>query len=480
MVRFLFNPFTDKLDIAGTGIGPATETLTGNSGGAVSPDVSFNIDTLGDNTTGINVIGNPGTSTLTWYGIASTESQIGTTRYSTNVETAAQTIDTAALTPSNITSMFSTNYLPSSQGGTGLSSPAAHQLIATNGSSAYTALGVAGNGEIPIGSVGTDPVINSITAGTGITVTNGPGTITLSSAASVPILFTEDTGSATPALGNLNVLGSGSIATSGSGNTITTALTGLTDHSVLVGAGTSTITKVAPSATAGIPFVSNGASADPSFTTAVVEGGGTGVVTMTTAYAPVCAGTTATGALQVASTGLSTSGYVLTSNGSAALPSFQASTAPSATCAFSALLSATATNQTGNSASPTVIFDTELFDLGSNYNNATGIFTAPATGNYWCSASVYVTSISVLMTFASIWIDINSTTRAWQTFINPSVIREDNNQGVTLQINGLLNLTAADQVKIVVQLENGAGDTASFASAGASFPWTTFQMWRLT
>lgn len=55
-----------------------------------------------------------------------------------------------------------------------------------------------------------------------------------------------------------------------------------------------------------------------------VAGGGTGVATMTTAYAPVCAGTTATGALQVASTGLSTSGYVLTSNGASSVPSFQA------------------------------------------------------------------------------------------------------------------------------------------------------------
>lgn len=56
----------------------------------------------------------------------------------------------------------------------------------------------------------------------------------------------------------------------------------------------------------------------------IVAEGGTGVNTMTTAYAPICAGTTATGAVQVASTGLSTSGFVLTSNGSAALPTFQA------------------------------------------------------------------------------------------------------------------------------------------------------------
>ena len=59
---------------------------------------------------------------------------------------------------------------------------------------------------------------------------------------------------------------------------------------------------------------------------AQVAMGGTGVATMTTAYAPVCAGTTATGALQVASTGLSTSGWVLTSRGADSLPTFQAIT----------------------------------------------------------------------------------------------------------------------------------------------------------
>ena len=62
-----------------------------------------------------------------------------------------------------------------------------------------------------------------------------------------------------------------------------------------------------------------------------VRSGGTGVGTMTTPYAPVCAGTTASGDLQVASTGLSTAGFVLTSNGASSTPSFQAVTAPSGT-----------------------------------------------------------------------------------------------------------------------------------------------------
>lgn len=115
-------------------------------------------------------------------------------------------------------------------------------------------------------------------------------------------------------------------ATTGIVGNTGTAFTGtaVTQYNVVVGGATSsTLANVTPSATSGVPLISGGSAANPSFGTAVVAGGGTGVATMTTAYAPVCAGTTATGALQVASTGLATSGFVLTSTGSSSLPSFQ-------------------------------------------------------------------------------------------------------------------------------------------------------------
>jgi hypothetical protein len=79
----------------------------------------------------------------------------------------------------------------------------------------------------------------------------------------------------------------------------------------------SALASVSPSATSGIPFVSQGSSANPAFSTMVTAGGGTGL-TSTTAYGLLTGGTTSTGAFQ----NVGTSGQILKSNGSSALPSW--------------------------------------------------------------------------------------------------------------------------------------------------------------
>jgi hypothetical protein len=104
---------------------------------------------------------------------------------------------------------------------------------------------------------------------------------------------------------NINTLGTGSITVVGNPgtNTLTTQLTGLTNHNVLIGAGSATITPLAPSATSGVPLISQGAAADPAFGTAVVAGGGTGATSFTAHSILLGQGTSAVTALGAATNG---------------------------------------------------------------------------------------------------------------------------------------------------------------------------------
>ncbi len=110
-----------------SGPGGFIQTLTSNIGGPVPPTAG-NINVIGGNN--ITGTGNPGTSTITF-------NLTGTTN---------------------------------------------HALQVGNATASLTSLAVAGNGQIPIGSAGADPVIANITAGAGIAIANGPGTITISAA----------------------------------------------------------------------------------------------------------------------------------------------------------------------------------------------------------------------------------------------------------------------------------------------------------
>jgi hypothetical protein len=66
-------------------------------------------------------------------------------------------------------------------GGTGAATLTDHSLLVGSGTDAITALGAATNGQLPIGSTGADPVLAPLTGTANqITVTNGAGTITLS------------------------------------------------------------------------------------------------------------------------------------------------------------------------------------------------------------------------------------------------------------------------------------------------------------
>ncbi len=99
------------------------------------------------------------------------------------------------------------NILSPSAGGLGSSSHTAHALLVGEGANPIASLAAATNGQIPIGKTGADPVISTITAGTGQTITNGAGSIIISPTphALLDGVIDNDTTTAAPVLGDLMV-----------------------------------------------------------------------------------------------------------------------------------------------------------------------------------------------------------------------------------------------------------------------------------
>jgi hypothetical protein len=309
-------------------------TLTGNDSVAVGPTAG-NINIVGSGP--ISITGNAGTSTLTvalavplpiedggtfassYSTVDGTVYYDGTRLVTTATGTTGFVLTSAgpgvapsyqAVTASGaVTSVSGGNNITISGTATApivnVSGTTQHAIQIGNATNSLTSLGVGTTGQVLTGVTASDPVWAS-PAASSISITGDTGGALVGAA----FTFTGGTtgltfggaGSTETLSGTLAVKNGGTGAATLTGVLIgngTSAVTGnaITQYDVLVGGVTNAISSIAPSATTGIPLVSGGAAANPSFGTAVVAGGGTGNTTFT-AYSLITAGTSATGAFQ--------------------------------------------------------------------------------------------------------------------------------------------------------------------------------------
>ena len=148
---------------------------------------------------------------------------------------------------------------------------------------------------------------------------------------------------------------------------------------------------------------------------------------------------------------------------------------------FFATISTTLPNVIGDTAGFDVPFDTTIYDLNSDFNTGTGKFVAPHDGIYLFTSTTGMGVIDAAMTNCSLRLIVNGGApgdielRAEK--INPVPIRDQSvaSDQVDITIFGYIKLDANDTVKVTIELDGGAGDTATIVQGGVNDFRTWFQ-----
>lgn len=112
--------------------------------------------------------------------------------------------------------------------------------------------------------------------------------------------------------------------------------------------------------------------------------------------------------------------------------------------AFLARVGTTLTNVVGKDATYTIILTTEVFDQNADYDNGTGVFTAPVTGRYQFTAAVYLTGATI-MTAAEL--QLVTSNRTYELDYNIAGASANDR---TLKGSALVDMDAGDTAYITV------------------------------
>lgn len=119
--------------------------------------------------------------------------------------------------------------------------------------------------------------------------------------------------------------------------------------------------------------------------------------------------------------------------------------------AFMAYLNTTVANATGDGTAYTVIFDTEVYDQGGDFNLGTSTFTAPVTGKYFLQFSCFLTGGTTITSANAKIVTSNRTYN--NKMINGTGAVVDCSKTVTV----IADMDAADTATFTVTASDGGG-----------------------
>jgi hypothetical protein len=105
------------------------------------------------------------------------------------------------------------------------------------------------------------------------------------------------------------------------------------------------------------------------------------------------------------------------------------------------------------STTVTVVFGTEVFDQNSDF--ASNTFTAPVTGKYQFSYSLYLTNIDTAASYYEIYLETSN--RAYAFVIDPNFASDLNY--LTLTQSVLADMDAGDTAYVTIRQQTGTAQT---------------------
>lgn len=141
---------------------------------------------------------------------------------------------------------------------------------------------------------------------------------------------------------------------------------------------------------------------------------------------------------------------------------------------FYAYQNAAVLNVTGAAATYTVICDVEEVDQNADYNNVTGIFTAPVTGRYRFSCTVNVTGIAATMALGFLDLSVNAGASLFRLYTVTFAGQRSAANELIAKGTQVINLTASDTVRMQITVSGAGVNTADISGLSGAIRTTQF------
>ena len=123
----------------------------------------------------------------------------------------------------------------------------------------------------------------------------------------------------------------------------------------------------------------------------------------------------------------------------------------------------------------TIIFNAETFDIGSDYNTSTGVFTAPVTGKYLLAYSVDVSSIDDDADYY--WLQLITSNRNYYAPFQDVDLQLSSDGRITFQNTVIADMDAGDTAYLRLDRQGGVTQADIVGNSPAQYTW--FHGWLL-